>query len=207
MKQPIIQKEENIDKLEAQIAETQNSFDAQMKEIVSNHKNKMELFKQKTIDKLYTDEFKLFQKASDGYKASREKLICDASEQVKIITNYYVMDLASLCFSLESIAFIKSKVCIFAETEGKFDKTEPSPLVNPFKDIDARKRGRKKKVNTNENILTTQDIAHYTKNIAVYLDYRLEEVARLTEYLFKDWYGGGDFLSIAKAAAKFPDSG
>lgn len=120
MKQPIIQKEENIDKLEAKIAETQNSFDAQMKEIVSNHKNKMELFKQKTIDKLYTDEFKLFQKASGGYRASREKLIRDASDQVKIITTYYVMDLASLCFSLESIAFIKSKVCTFVETEGKF---------------------------------------------------------------------------------------
>lgn len=174
---------------------------------MSNHKNEIELFRQKTIDELSTDEFKLFQKTFDGYKASREKLIRDASEQVKIVTTNAVMDLAPLCFSLESIAFIKSKVCTFAETESKFDKKEPSPLVNPFKDIDARKRGRKKKVNISENILTTQDIAHYTKNIAVYLDNRLEDVDRFTEYLFKGWYGGGDFLNIAKAAAKSPDHG
>lgn len=81
-------------------------------------------------------------------------------------------------------------------------KTESSPLVNPFKDVDARKRGRKKKVNTGKNILMTQDIAHYTHNIAISLDYRLEDVARFTESLFKDWYGDGDFLSIGKAAAK-----
>ena len=79
--------------------------------------------------------------------------------------------------------------------------------MNPFKDEVARKYGRKKKINKTGNVLTTLDIAHYTRNIAIYLDFRLEDVARFTVYLFKEWYPDGDFLSITKAAAKLPDSG
>lgn len=79
--------------------------------------------------------------------------------------------------------------------------------MNPFKDDFARKYGRKKKINKIGNVLTTLDIAHYTRNIAIYLDFRLEDVARFTAYLFKEWYQDGDFLSITKAAAKLPDSG
>ena len=117
------------------------------------------------------------------------------------------MELTQFGFSPESYAFIQHKVCTFAETGGKFDKSEPSPILNPFKDEFARKYGRKKKINKIGNVLTTLDIAHYTRNIAFYLDFRLEDVARFTAYLFKDWYSDGDFLSIAKAAAKSPDSG
>ena len=117
------------------------------------------------------------------------------------------MDLVQFGFPTEAYAFIQSKVCTLVETGGQFDKTEPIPIKNPFKDIDARKRGRRRKVNTGELILTTQDIAHYTRNLALYLDFRLEDVARFTKYLFKDWFSDGGFMSIAKAAAKSPDYG
>ncbi|SDE92056.1 hypothetical protein SAMN05216518_10129 [Bacteroidales bacterium KHT7] len=82
------------------------------------------------------------------------------------------MELTQFGFSPESYAFIQHKVCTFAETGGKFDKSEQSPIVNPFKDEVARKYDRKK-INKIGNVLTTLDIAHYTRNIAIYLDSRL----------------------------------
>lgn len=127
----------------------------------------MELFKQKAIDELRSDGFSLFKKATEALEESREN-----SERVKVVTTYAVMELTQFGFSPESYAFIQHKVCTFAETGGKFDKSEQSPIVNPFKDEVARKYGRKK-INKIGNVLTTLDIAHYTRNIAIYLDSRL----------------------------------
>ena len=207
LNQDIAQKEQNIVTLESQISETENSYNRQIEELKAQQEQEMEQFKQKTINELRTDEFDLYKKVTVALEESRKKLLQENSERVKTVTTYAAMELVQFGFPTKCYAFIQSKVCTLAETGGKFDKTEPSPIKNPFKDIDARKRGRRRKVNTGELILTTQDIAHYTRNIALYLDFRLEDVARFTEYLFKDWFSDGDFMSIAKAAAKSPDSG
>lgn len=205
--QDIEEKGKNIEELETRISETQNSYNTQIEELKIRQEEEMELFKQKTINKLCDEEYPLFKKVKEALGKSRKRLLRENSVRVKTVTTYAVMELTQFGFSTESYAFIQHKICTFAETGGKFDKIEPSPIVNPFKDVNARKRGRRKKVNTGENVLTTQDIAHYTRNIATFLDFRLEDVARFTEYLFKDWYEDGDFLTITKAAAKSPDSG
>lgn len=197
--QDITEKKRNIEELQAQLVESQNSYNNQIEEL--------EQFKQKAIDELRSDGFSLFKKATEALEESRERILRENSERVKVVTTYAVMELTQFGFSPESYAFIQHKVCTFAETGGKFDKSEQSPTVNPFKDEVARKYGRKKKINKTGNILTTLDIAHYTRNIAFYLDFRLEDVARFTVYLFREWYPDGDFLRITKAAAKSPDSG
>ena len=205
--QDIVVKKRNIEELEAQFKKLQDSYNHKIEELKIIQAEEMDLFKQRTVAELRDDKFDLYNKVMESLEKSREEFLRENSERVKNVTTYAVMELAQFGFSPESYAFIQHKVCTFAETGGKFDRTELSPIVNPFKNDDARKRGRKKKANIVDIILTTQDIAHYTRNIAFYLDFRLEDVARFTAYLFKDWYSDGDFLSIAKAAAKSPDSG
>lgn len=205
--QDIVVKKRNIEELEAQFKKLQDSYNHRIEELKIIQAEEMDLFKQRTVAELRDDKFDLYNKVMESLEKSREEFLRENSERVKNVTTYAVMELAQFGFSPESYAFIQHKVCTFAETGGKFDRTELSPIVNPFKNDDARKRGRKKKANIVDIILTTQDIAHYTRNIAFYLDFRLEDVARFTAYLFKDWYSDGDFLSIAKAAAKSPDSG
>lgn len=198
---------QDIEKLETCISESQISHNHQIEELKTRQEEEMELFKQKTIDELRADGFDLFKKATEALEESREKFLRENSEQVKTVTTYAVMELTQFRFTPESYAFIQHKICTFAETGGKFDKTEPSPIVNLFKNDDVGKRGRKKKVNVVGTMLTTQDIAHYTHNIAFYLKFRSEDVAQFTAYLFKDWYPDGDFQNITKAAAKYPESG
>lgn len=205
--QDITEKERNIEELQTQLVESQNSYNNQIEELKARQAEELEQFKQKAIDELRSDGFSLFKKATEALEESRERILRENSERVKVVITYAVMELTQFGFSPESYAFIQHKVCTFAETGGKFDKSEQSPIVNPFKDEVARKHGRKKKINKTGNVLTTLDIAHYTRNIAIYLDFRLEDVVRFTAYLFKEWYPDGDFLSIAKAAAKTPDSG
>lgn len=203
----ITEKERSIEDLQTRLIESQSSYNIQIEELKVRQAKELEQVKQKAIDELRSDGFNLFKKATEALEESRERILRENSERVKVVTTYAVMELTQFGFSPESYAFIQHKVCTFAETGGKFDKTEQNPIVNPFKDEVARKYGRKKKINKTGNVLTTLDIAHYTRNIAFYLDFRLEDVARFTVYLFKEWYPDGDFLSITKAAAKSPDTG
>lgn len=205
--QDITEKERSIEDLQTRLVESQGFYNIQIEELKARQAKGLEHFRQKAIDELRSDGFNLFKKATEALEESRERILRENSERVKVVTTYAVMDLNQFGFSLESYAFIQHKVCTFAETGGKFDKSAQSPIVNPFKDEVTRKYGRKKKINKVGNILTTLDIAHYTRNIAIYLDFRLEDVARFTVYLFREWYPDGDFLSITKAAAKSPDTG
>ena len=205
--QDITEKEKSIEDLQTRLVESQSSYNIQIEELKARQAEELEQFKQKAIDELRSDGFYLFKKATEALEESRERILRENSERVKVVTTYAVMELTQFGFSPESYAFIQHKVCTFAETGGKFDKSEQSIIVNPCKNEVARKYGRKKKINKTGNVLTTLDIAHYTRNIAIYLDFRLEDVARFTVYLFKEWYPDGDFLSITKAAAKLPDSG
>ena len=145
--QDITEKERSIEDLQTRLVESQSSYNIQIEELKARQAEELEQFKQKAIDELRSDGFYLFKKATEALEESRERILRENSERVKVVTTYAVMELTQFGFSPESYAFIQHKVFTFAETGGKFDKSEQSIIVNPCKNEVARKYGRKKKIN------------------------------------------------------------
>ena len=77
----------------------------------------MEQFKQKAIDELRSDGFNLFKKATEALEESRERILRENSERVKVVTTYAVMELTKFGFSPESYAFTQHKVAPLQKQE------------------------------------------------------------------------------------------
>lgn len=101
MTQYITEKEKSIEDLQTRLVESQSSYNIQIEELKARQAEELEQFKQKAIDELRSDGFSLFKKATEALEESRERILRENSERVKVVTTYAVMELTQFGFSPE----------------------------------------------------------------------------------------------------------
>ena len=145
--------------------------------------------KNEIIELTSSDSYKLYQKANAENIKQSEQLIRKQQEKVEIAVKYVLIDLDFLKFDGQEILFIVNTIETFVKTHIIPDSNE---FKSPIKKI--------YKIKSNKHtIITTNELGHFSSNLANFLSIDLKDVANLSAYIFNC---AEDKDNICKAAKK-----
>lgn len=196
-----------IEQLKHQVTQGQKDALSREEEMTRLHNQEMESLRQRTKDEILNEDQKRFADVLAFYAKNNEKLMEGLKHRMVVVGQYVAFELLQFNFTPLDIATVQLLFKDYVGTSGGYDSQLKSPLVNRHKEEGGRRLGRKAKVSTAEVLLTTQDLSHLIWNVANYLDYRVEDVAKFVKHIFANWCQDCEAYSLAKSAKKDPEKG